>query len=1057
MVRAPVEAERRQLTVLFCDLERSTELATRLDPEDLSSIIRRYHERCAANITGVEGYVAQYLGDGILAYFGYPVSHENDTLHAVRAGLQLVASVRELNTELRARYGVELGVRVGIHVGVVVMAGVGHGARLERLALGSVPNLAARIQGVAPRNGVVISDDAYRLVSGSLRVEAMTGVELRDAPQPTALYRVLSENSDTSRFDSHSRGGVTPFVDGEADVGRLFAGWRAAQEGGFRVLMLEGEAGIGKSRRIRLLKDAVAASAPRTVELQCTPETVQSALYPVSGAVHAMLRDRDPDGSQTVLERLEGALSAVGHPPAQLVPLLAPLLSIPLDHSAYGPPEVSPLKARELTMAALQDLVLGPGGGRPSLIVFEDLHWADASTLELLKRILASSPALAALVVLTRRTEHPSPIALPGSVEVLTIEKLSGDDARRVAKHVAGTHPLYEARLQAILERSDGVPLFVEELTKTFVEVGSLERDSQRPPDPGPTDEIPPGVRGLLSSRLDRMGDAKTVLQLASVLGRVFRQDVLEAISPQVSLRVREHLGHLVHAGMLFGAADGSLCFHHALLRDAAYATLLRATRRRYHQRVADVLLERFPEIVEAQPELVARHYDRAVRPERSTEYWLRAGQRALATNAHQEAVSHAAAGLSALAQQEHSGQRLRLELAMRAVQGMALIATEGYGSPAAEENFRAAGEVIVELRDAAGEVALEQYEAEFVTAWGVWAYHLVRADLEAAQRSAEHLERLAKHSDNVGLGLEADVARGINCFYFAPDFTGASRAFEAALAAYDDAEHAVHAIRFGQDPKTVAIAVQIWIDAMVARPQVAEQRLHEGLEHARRRGHPFSEAYLLSNAAALYYLLRDEEACRGHAESAIAISNTYGFPTWLAVGGMFRGWARTVQGEVTSGLQEVRSHLPIFEPIGVALYGPARLEVLSQALELNGKLDEATVAVEEAVSAVERTGERWYMPELERRRGELLLRAGGSEVEAHASLHRALELAQAHGNRLFELRAALSLQQHGQLEAQAEGAVAAALGAFAKDCSIRDVQDARQLVAAALGPGSAA
>lgn len=1037
------DAERRQLVVLFCDLAGSTELATRFDAEDFAAIVRRYHDCCGRVIQGLDGHVAQCLGDGVLAYFGYPTSHENDAVRAVRAGLQILQVVSVLNTDLRTDYGVELTLRVGIHAGVVVMADVGSGWRSERLALGSVPNVAARIQGVAAPNTVLLSHEVQRLVSGYVHTTEVVGARVAGLDVSTVLYEAHQEMAVQSRFDTTSSVQLTPFVGDRRDLDRLVAAWQDAEAGESRAIMLAGEAGIGKSRRVHVLKERLRSRPHRLVELQCTPETNQSAFFPVSIAVHALLASAAPPASEPLLA-LEAAVDAIGIDTRFAVPLLAPLLSISLEGKGYGASEASPFKTNQETLAALLALLLPSNAALPSLVIVEDLHWADASTLDLVRRMTSRRYATGVLIILTSRTESESSVAASDSLDIITVGRLSTLDAREMVGHVAAGTRLAPPVIDALLERSDGVPLFVEELTKTLTETGTLGRETKHGPssEVGGADDIPTSVRGLLGARLDRLGDARAVLQLGAVLGREFELQLLEAVSRVVGLSARARLAELLSAGMLL-ASGTKLAFRHALIRDAAYAALLKATRRQYHERTAEVVLQEFPALAQAQPELVAQHYDRAGRPERALEHWLVAGQRALTANAYREAAAHARAGLAARALLNDSHELHRRELDLRSLLGMALIATEGYGSVAAEENYKCAERVIFALSRHVAPISLADEEKAFVNAWGVWAYQLVRSHREDALRAADQLHTLAVRTERDEFLLETHVARGLNYFYFAQGHSRALREFEEALESYDPSLHSAHALRFGQDPKSVALSVAIWIDAMTGHPDRAERRLAEGLAHARDCSHPFSEAYLLTNAAALRYMLRDATACREHAERAIAIGTRYGFPTWLAAGEMFRGWARLVQGEPGAGPEEIERHFDVFEKIRLSLYAPTRAEVLSQAQELAGNVAGAFASVERAIECAERTGERWYLPELQRRRGELGLRLGHCRDTIEHRLQGAHALALEQGNQLFALRAAVTL-------AQLPGAVGwrarmeCALAAFPPQCRIHDVSRAR-------------
>ena len=618
VVLPPSDAERRQLTVLFCDLVDSTALSSQLDPEDLREVVRAYQDTCAKVIARFEGHIAQYLGDGLLVYFGYPLAHEDDAQRAVRAGLGIVEALGQLNTHLGQERGVHLAVRLGIHTGLVVVGDVGGGARQEQLALGETPNLAARLQGLAAPNTLVISAATFQLLGGFFACQPLGTPLLKGLAQPLAVYRVLYESMARSRLEAASSTGWTPLVGREQEIGVLRERWAQVKDGLGQVVLLSGEAGIGKSRLVQVLTDQVAAE-PRAwlTPCQCSPYHQHTALYPLIDLLErVVLRFDREESPQQKVGKLEGFLVQYGLPLAEAVPLFAAFLSLPLP-ADYAPLTMSPEQQKQQTLHALLTILLRIAAQQPVLFVMEDLHWVDPSTLELLSLLVDQGPTACILALFTFRPDFPPPWTGRAHLTQLTVNRLPQRQAVEVIRQVAHGKVLPPEVVEQIVAKTDGVPLFVEELTKMVLESGLLQEQDERYVLTGPLHPlaIPATLHDSLMARLDRLAAVKALAQLGATLGREFSYALLHAVAPWEEGIVHQGLHQLVAAEFLYQRGvppQATYTFKHALIQDAAYQSLLRSTRQQYHQRIAQALEAQFPETVATQPELVAQHYTAA-------------------------------------------------------------------------------------------------------------------------------------------------------------------------------------------------------------------------------------------------------------------------------------------------------------------------------------------------------------------------------------------------------------------------------------------------------------
>jgi TOMM system kinase/cyclase fusion protein len=1051
------EAERRQLTVLFCDLVNSTPLASQLDPEDLREVVQAYQDTCAKVIARFDGYIAQYLGDGLLVYFGYPRAHEDDAQRAVRAGLGMVETLGQLNTRLGQEQGVHLAIRLGIHTGLVVVGEVGGGTRQEQLALGETPNLAARLQGIAAPNTLVISTATFQLLGGFFACQPLGTPLLKGLAQPLAVYRVLYESMARSRLEAVGSTGLTLMVGREQEIGLLLERWAQVKDGFGQVVLLSGEAGIGKSRLVQVLREHVATEPQAWLTpCQCSPYYQHSALYPwIDLLERVALRFEREESPQQKLRKLEGFLVQYGLPLVEVVPLFAALLSLPLT-ADYTPLNLAPEQQKQQLLQALLTILLRIATQQPVLFVMEDLHWVDPTTLELLSLLVDQGPTARILALFTFRPDFTPPWTGRAHLTQVTVHRLPRRQAVEVLHQVAHGKTLPPEVVEQIVAKTDGVPLFVEELTKMVLESGLLQEREDRYALTGPLPPlaIPATLHDSLMARLDRLAMVKGIAQIGATLGREFSYALLQAVSPWDEAILQRGLQQLVEAEFLYqrGVPPQAIyVFKHALIQDAAYQSLLRSTRQQYHQRIAQVLERRFPEICEIQPELLAHHYAEASMPAQAIPYWQRAGQRTLERSANLEAVAHLTKGLEVLAALPDTPERAQQELVMQTTLGPALINTKGQAAPEVLHAYARARELCQQV----GETP-----QLFQVLRGLWYFYLHRVELQTARELGEQLLTLAQQVGDSALRLEAHYALG-NTLNYLGEFATAQAHFAQGIALYNPQQHRSHAVRYGQDPGVFCCAyagVTLWY---LGYPDQALQRSHEALTLARELAHPASLGNALFFAAWVHQFRREWHLAQERAEAAIALGVEQGSTVVRAGGMIFRGLALAQgdaepgarQGQVEDGMTQMQQGLAAWRATGAAVFQPYGLALLAKVSAQVGQPEAGLSLLAEAMAVTNDTGERRWEAELHRLKGELLLAcAAEHNAEAEACLQQALEVARQQQTKSLELRAAMSLsrlwQQQGKCQ-EAHDLLAPIYHWFTEGFDTADLQEAKALLEA--------
>jgi class 3 adenylate cyclase/tetratricopeptide (TPR) repeat protein len=1014
-------AERRQLTVMFCDLAGSTRLAESLDPEELRDVVRHYQSVCVGEVTRFGGHVAQYLGDGILVYFGYPEAHEDDTRRAVLAGLHVQRAMVGLNRDLEPR-GLKLGVRVGIHTGPVVTGEIGAGARREALALGPTPNIAARLQDAAEPGTVVVSAATHRLVKDHFRFEPLGSRALKGLSQPVDVYAVTGERRQRDHFLSAPARGLTSPIGRATEIDQLCAALDAARAGASQTVLVSGDAGIGKSRLVQMLHDRVGDEAWAWRVCRCSPYESNSAFSPVSEALESWLalrRDAPPDEQLKTVAAGAGRLDIAD---AESVALLADLLGIPGERRELR--DIGPARRKARLIGVLRELMVRSARRRPVILVIEDLHWADPSTLELLDTLVAGTDA-PLLTVATYRTSFV-PRWSPGArVIAIAVERLSEEQTRALVREVSGGKPLPAEVVRDIVARTDGVPLFVEELTKMVLESGLL-RDAGSAWEltgPLPPLAIPTTLQDSLTARLDRLSSARDLAQLCAVIGREFTLEMLQAVSERTPETLRRELDRLVDAELLHRRdSDNTYAFKHALIQDAAYSSLLKSTRHRLHQHVAQVLAGQFGAVAELRPQLLAHHYSEAGLVAEAIPLWLKAGHRALGRSENLEAIQYLSRALALVVTLPETRERDERELEILSALGAAQTSVKGYAAAEAQATYARAQELTGRLGDT---------PHLFWVLWGLGVYHFVRADFGV--RTDRQLKRIAEATRDPELLIETGFSEGSYAFYFG--FPAEARVhFERGLAHDDPSRYRDRMPPTGVDPAVTNLsflAMALW---MLGDDDAAEARAREVIARTRDLGHRFSLAFALTHVGFLNQMRRRPDAVRATVEEGLAIAEENGFPIFIPEAHFMLGWADARLADpgddarVAGGIARMRGSLDAWRGHGARIWQTYFLAQLAEVLLTAGRFVEADAAIADGLESARSTNEGLCEPELYRLRGVLHARSpghtgNGSGESVEADLRRALELARERRSLIYEFRAAVALAARWREQGrQAEG-----------------------------------
>ena len=980
-------AERRPLSVMFCDLIGSTALSARLDPEDLGEVIRAYQACVADTIRQFDGFIARYVGDGVLIYFGWPEARETDAERAVRAGLAVAVAVSATPVS-----GEQLHVRVGIATGLVVIGEpMGSGDLRQQMAIGETPNLAARLQDLAGPNHVVIDAATRRQIGGLFECQDLGTVELKGLPTAVRVWQALSENRAVGHFEA-LRSGAMPLIGRDEEMELLLHHWAQTKGGNGQVVLISADPGVGKSRLAEALAERIATESHICLRYFCSPHHRDSALHPVITQMEraASMAHADEPGARLAKLRALLALAAL---PMEDVALIAELHSLPAV-DLVPPLDLTPQRKKDRTFEALLRQIDSLSLQQPLLMLFDDLHWIDPSSRELLDHVAERVCARPVLLLAMFRPEFQPPWTEQSHVAMLKLARLDRRDTAAMVTHIAGNVVLPTEVMEEIAERTDGVPLFVEELTKAVLESGA-QGAAALSAVPRPALSVPATLHASLMARLDRLGPAaKDVAQTGAAIGREFGHELLASVSDQREPQLREALDRLTDAGLLFVRGvppESSYTFKHALVQDAAYGTLLRSRRQRLHSRIAAALEDRFPEIVIAQPALLARHCAEAGLVEKAVAYRLKAGQRALARSAMTEAVAQLRYGVSTLAGLPDSQLRLQHELDLQAALGSALTATSGWS---AEE----VADTLARARVLAEQLDRPEYLVPLIV--GQWAFYSVRAEHRLALPLGEQLIAIAEAHHDAATLLLGRLMQGATRFYLG-EFVASEAVLEQCSGLADPERCTSEGLAF--DPYAVVLAYLGVTLAYLGYINQARSRMAEALSEARRLGHAHTLAQVLVFANWMDWLVGSPGP---HIEEVLTLSTEHGFRYYLGWALALRGRSLLPLGQTREGLGLLTQGLAELRATGGVTNTPLLLTWLAEAYALRGQTADAQSRLAEAARFIEATGERVSEAELLHRMPGDLLNAGGDQSDAERHYRQAIAVAERQNAKLLQLKA---------------------------------------------------
>jgi class 3 adenylate cyclase/predicted ATPase len=1031
------EAERRHLTVMFCDLVGSTALSTRLDPEEMWRVVASYQAAIAAVIGRYQGMIAQYMGDGVLAYFGYPVAQEDSAVQAVRAALEIVDTVVRLQTDV----GAALQVRIGIATGTVVVSELLFSEiSAEQAIIGETPNLAARLQTLAEPGTILICPSTRQLTGGYFNYRELGPLALKGWSRPVSAAQVMGTSGVESRFEAMHANKLPSLFGREEEIDLLSRRWRQATREEGRVVVLTGEPGIGKSHIALALNERLQSEPHVTLRYFCSAHHTHSALFPFINQLERAAGFKHNDSLAEKLAKLDALLDDPQH-----VAVLANLFALSTDNR-YGLKDLTPQKRKEKTFEALLAQLDGLAARHPVLLIFEDVHWMDPTSLELLASIVEHAPRLRALLLVTARPQFLAPWPSYPHLTTIALTRLSRRDGAALVLGVTGGKTLPKEVMDQILAHTDGVPLFIEELTKMVLEGGLLrEQDGEYVLDgPLPPLAIPTTLQASLTARLDRLSPVREVAQIGAVAGREFHYELLNAVAGLPKQKLDEALDQLVRSELIFCRGEiphAIYTFKHALVRDAAYAGLLKSRRVHMHAAIAKALEQEFPEVVQTQPEIIAYHYAEAGSYEKALHYWHDAGKKSVARSAHNEAVGHLEQGLKLIPNIDDPMLRNKSELLLQTLLGNTLRSIKGWSTDSVKHAYTRALQLCKET-------GLDEHA--FPAVFGLWTWNFLHATFSEAQALAEYLLNTAHVLDDSVYKVLAHEALGFTLFARG-NFTAAHAELERSISFCEDSKGTAYLDLSAQDPRVHVRSYDGMALWMLGYPDRASRICAEARRYADASRHPFSQAIVRSVSLRVHQFRGEAAVVASQADAAIAFCEEHEFVHYLAMARILRGWATATQGEFEKGIAEIQEGLKKERATGALLLDSYSLGLLADACIRNKRYEQAFEFLERARLRVDdENSERFYAAEIYRLLGETYLRLNQNRDQAKHYFSKGLNIAREQQAKSFELRLCLGicdLYERGENAENYRSVLSQIYGSFSEGFDTPDLVKAKAML----------
>lgn len=996
-----IDGERRQLTVMFCDLVDSTAYSEKFDPEDLQDILRIYHDLCSEVVEDLDGYIAQYLGDGLLVYFGYPSAHENDAENAVRAALEIIKKLEQVNNNLEKSKGINLRVRIGIHTGIVVVGNIGSGEKQEKIALGDVPNIAFQIQELCATNTINVSSVTHNLVEDSYDFNPADKKKLKGAAQKLGLYEVLRERKSIGEPDTKLTTGLTPLVGRKNEINLILDRWERTKEEYGQVVMLTGEPGIGKSRIAKAFRMQLEDKSYQSLKSYCSYYYRNSSLHPEIVNLEKLINFEDNDSNDEKILKLETMLRKFDLSLEDNVPIIAKLLSIPLP-DRYQKSSLSPHILKKKTLEALVTFLLAQSVEKPIIKIIEDLQWADPSTIEFLSLLITHIPKSRILLILTFRPEFKVPWHIHSHITQILLNRLTTKQIDEMMDLIAGEKNMPVEIKREIIDKSDGVPLFVEELTKMIIESkdftegtesSELHKNFSRI-------EIPSKLHNPLMARIDMFSEYKNIMQIGAAIGREFSYELIKSVVPVGENFLNEGLSKFVDAELLYQKGvlpDASFIFKHALVERAAYESILKKKRKQYHRKIGETLEEKFARTSESKPELLAYHFSEADLSEKAVSYLLKAAEKAVMQSAHEEAINHLSKARELVTDSENFPRKEEKELQILTALIGPLRVVKGFASSEVEMVYTRARE----LTEKTGNTP-----ELFMILRGLCGFYLAKAELNTSYAMAKRCYSLARDSDDFSSLIQANYLLAATSFCKGEIHLSSEYA-NKGISLYDPNKHSSQAKHYGQDPGVACLYWAACASWFLGYPDDAINKARQALKLAEELSHPYSISVALVLMAKIHQLRNEANYIRKYADRAISISHQHGFEFFLEMGTILRGWSLVEEGKLEEGTLEIEGGLDSWHVTGARLLYPYSIALLSHARSRMGEREEAIQLLDKAIEISRKNSELFYEAELYRLKGENIYK---DEDSSESFYRNAIKISRNQRAKSIELRATTNL-----------------------------------------------